>query len=288
MAGSQGGRALPTQLGLAQFEQFVLPHLSIGRRGPAPKLGLHKIFNYILLLLYLGCQWKELPIQKDGEGRPEIHYTRIYSAWRRWEADGCIDAIFTGSVVQLHRDNLLDITVLHGDGTTTAAKKGGDNIGFSGHKKVKGDKVVAFCDRQCNVIAPFVAAPGNRNESLLLREALPEVTRIARMVGMDLHGTIVSLDGVYDCRLNRKAIFNRGMIPNINPNSRGRKRPKRGRKPFFEPAIFDERFHTIERVFAWEDKFRRLLLRFDRLSQLHYAFKTLAYTMINLRHYCRG
>ena len=288
MAGSQGGRALPTQLGLAQFEQFVLPHLSIGRRGPAPKLGLHKIFNYILRLLYLGCQWKELPIQKDGEGRPEIHYTRIYSAWRRWEADGCIDAIFTGSVVQLHQDKLLDITVLHGDGTTTAAKKGGDNIGFSGHKKVKGDKVVAFCDRQCNVIAPFVAAPGNRNESLLLREALPEVTRIARMVGMDLHGTIVSLDGVYDCRLNRKAIFNRGMIPNINPNSRGRKRPKRGRKPFFEPAIFDERFHTIERVFAWEDKFRRLLLRFDRLSQLHYAFKTLAYTMINLRHYCRG
>jgi hypothetical protein len=41
-------------------------------------------------------------------------------------------------------------------------------------------------------------------------------------------------------------------------------------------------------VFAWEDKFRRLRLRFDRLSQLHYAFKTLAYTMINLRHYCQG
>ena len=288
MAGSQRGHAIPTQLGLAQFEPFVLPHLSSGRRGPAPKLGLHKIFNYILRLLYMGCQWKELPIQKDGEGRPEIHHTRIYSALRRWDADGCIDAIFTGSVAQLHRDNLLDITVLHGDGTTTAAKKGGDNIGFSGHKKMKGDKVVAFCDRHCNVIAPFVAAPGNRNESLLLREALPEVTRIARSVGMDLHGTIVSLDGVYDCRLNRKAIFNRGMIPNINPNSRGRKRPKRGRKPFFDPAIFDERFHTMERVFAWEDKFRRLLLRFDRLSQLHYAFKTLAYTMINLRHYCRG
>ncbi len=33
-------------------------------------------------------------------------------------------------------------------------------------------------------------------------------------------------------------------------------------------------------------EFRRLLLRFDRISQLHYAFKTMAYTMINLRHYC--
>ena len=92
-----------------------------------------------------------------------------------------------------------------------------------------------------------------------MRDALPQLTHIARTVGMDLHGTIVSLDGVYDCRLNRKAIFNGGMIPNINPNLRARKLPKRGRKPFFKKAIFDERFRTIERVFAWEDKFRRLL-----------------------------
>jgi transposase len=235
----------------------------------------------------LGCQWKELPIDKDGEGRLETHYTRIYRIWRRWVENGCIDAIFAGSVSRLHQDGLLDVTVIHGDGTTAAAKKGGDNLGFSGHKKVKGDKVVAFCDRHCNVIAPFVAAPGNRNESPLLREALPEVMRIAREVGMDLQGTIVSLDGVYDCRANRKAIFNRGMVPNINPNPRAGKQPKRGRKPIFEPAIFKERFWTIERVFAWEDKFRRLLLRFERISGLHYAFKTLAYTMINLRHYCQ-
>jgi hypothetical protein len=112
-------------------------------------------------------------------------------------------------------------------------------------------------------------------------------------MGMDLCGTIVSLDGVYDCRANRKAIFNRGMVPNINPNPhinpnpRGRKQPKRGRKPIFEPAIFKERFRTNERVFAWEDKFRRLLLRFERISGVRYAFKTLAYTMINLRHYCQ-
>jgi hypothetical protein len=67
---------------------------------------------------------------------------------------------------------------------------------------VKGDKVVAFCDRHCNVIAPFVTpGAGNRNESPLLREALPQLTRIARAVGMDLRGTIVRrLDGVYDCR----------------------------------------------------------------------------------------
>jgi len=34
-----------------------------------------------------------------------------------------------------------------------------------------------------------------------------------------------------DYESNRKAIFNRGMVPNINPNPRGRKGVKRGRKP---------------------------------------------------------
>ena len=197
-------------------------------------------------------------------------------------------AIFEGSVSQLQEKGYLDISVIHGDGTTTAAKKGGDNLGFSGYKHFKGDKVLAFCDRRCNVIAPFVSAPGNRHESPLLLKALPQVTRIAKHVGLNLKNTIVSLDAAYDSRANRKAIFNRGMVPNIPANPRGRRTPRRGRQPLFEQALYQERFFTIERVFAWEDKFRRLLLRFERISQLHYAMKSLAYTMINLRHFCQS
>ncbi|MFM0149318.1 hypothetical protein [Paraburkholderia sp. RL18-085-BIA-A] len=85
---------------------------------------------------------------------------------------------------RLHQDQLLDLTVIHGDGTSTAAKKGGDNLGYSGHRHQKGDKVVAFCDRRCNVIAPFVSAPGNHNESPLLRDALPILSHMVRAIGM--------------------------------------------------------------------------------------------------------
>ena len=70
MAKRQPRQGIPTNLSVAQFEQFVLPHLSKGRRGPATKLNWHAIFNYILRLLYLGCQWKELPIEKDRQGCP--------------------------------------------------------------------------------------------------------------------------------------------------------------------------------------------------------------------------
>src|SRR4029450_7200363 len=41
-----------------------------------------------------------------------------------------------------------------------------------------------------------------------------------------------------------------------------------------------------ERTFAWEEKLKRLLLRFERSQQRHYGMKLLAYTLINLRGFC--
>ena len=125
---ASGGESAPKRLSEAQFEEFVLPHLSRGRRGPAPTLSLHKIFNYILQILYMGCQWKMLSIERNAKGLPEIHHTRIYRMMRRWQADSSIDRIFAGTVHKLHQDQILDLSVIHGDGTTTAAKKGGDNL----------------------------------------------------------------------------------------------------------------------------------------------------------------
>lgn len=54
------------------------------------------------------------------------------------------------------------------------------------------------------------------------------------------------------------------------------------------PGLNHARFRTIECVFAWEDKFRRVLVRYEVISDVQYAFKTLAYTMINLRHFCHA
>jgi len=151
---------------------------------------------------------------------------------------------------------------------------------------MKGDKIVAFCDRNCNVIAPFVRASANRNESVMLKSGIEKLAYNSKSIGFYLTGSIMSLDGVYNCRSNRKAIFNLKMKPNIPENKRNRKKTKRGKKQIYNQRIFAERFRTIERVFAWEDKFKRLLLRFEFLSNHHYAMKIIAYSMINLRHFC--
>ena len=68
-------------------------------------------------------------------------------------------------------------------------------------------------------------------------------------------------------------------------NPRNRKHPKRGRKRLLNTAIPAFRLH-IERTFAGEDQFKRLLLRFECLQQRHYGMKLMAYTLINLRAVC--
>lgn len=277
---------IPIQLTENQFHEFILEHLSTGSRGPDCNITMYKVFNYVLKVIHTGMQWKQLPIDKNPDGSPEIHYTRIFKIYKRWANDGSLDAAFKNTVQLLAQNNLLDLSILHGDGTSTAAKKGGDGLGFSGHKHFKGEKIVAFVDRNCNVIAPFTVAAGNRHESTLFDHAFDSLKDMLKNVGQSLRGLIASLDSAYDSQKNRKRIFNAGMIPNIKENRRNRKQTKRGRKRLYDDAIFQERFNTVERVFAWEDKFKRLLLRFEKISLHHLGMKLIAYTMINLRHFC--
>jgi len=282
----EGNLSIPVQLTESEFNEFILEHIPARTRGPHYKVSRYKVFNYILKFLYMGCQWKMLPIDKDETGRPELHYSQVFRTFQKWLNGGTILNVFENSVLNLHHENLLDTTVTHGDGTTTMAKKGGDCLGYSGHKHMKSEKVVAFVDRNCNVLSPMTIAPGNRHEGPLFGKAFAFLKDIFKRIGKTLKGSVVSLDSAYDSGKNRKKIFNAGMIPNIKENPRNRKQTKRGRKRFYDEEIFEERFRTVERVFAWEDKFKRLLLRFERISFHHFGLKLLAYTMINLRHFC--
>ena len=128
-------------------------------------------------------------------------------------------------------------------------------------------------------------APVNETDLILFPEGLKALKAVAKEVGLDLRGAYLNLDGGFDSKANRKAIFNAGLIPNIKENPRNRKTTKRGRKRLFNATIHALRMR-VERTFAWEDKFKRLLLRFERIQQRHYAMKLLGYTMINLRAFC--
>jgi transposase len=123
---------IPVQLSEPEFKEFILPHLSMPKRGPKCKLGYHRIFNLILWVLYTGMPWKCLPVPKDPTGKPAIHDTTVYKVFATWADDGSLWQAFIASVRQLADQKHLDLRVLHGDGTNTVAKKGAMGWGIRG------------------------------------------------------------------------------------------------------------------------------------------------------------
>ncbi len=115
---------IPVQRSAPEFHEFIVPHLSRPKRGPQCTLGDHRLFNLILWVLYTGMPWKCWPIPKDPTGTPEIHYTNVYRAFATWADDGSLQQAFIASVRHLSDEKPLDLSVLHGDGTNTVAKKG--------------------------------------------------------------------------------------------------------------------------------------------------------------------
>jgi len=115
---------IPVQLSASAFTQFILPHLSMPKRGPQGTRGSHRVFNLIVWVLDTGMQWKGLPVPQDTHGKPAIHYTTIYKVFAKWADDGSLWQAFVASVRHLAAEKQLDLTVLHGDGTNTVAKKG--------------------------------------------------------------------------------------------------------------------------------------------------------------------
>ena len=131
---------IPVQLSETEFTIFILPHLSMPKRGPKCKLGYYRVFNLILWVLYTGMQWKCLPVPKDGQGKPAIHYTTVYKVFAKWADDGSLWQAFIASVRHLAAEKHLDTSILHGDGTNTVAKKGAMGLAIRGTNIRRGRK----------------------------------------------------------------------------------------------------------------------------------------------------
>src|SRR5205085_1359311 len=125
---------IPVQLSEPEFEAFLLPHLSMPKRGPKCKLGYYRVFNLILWVLYTGMQWKCLPIPQDAQGKPAIHYTTVYKVFATWADDGSLWQAFVASVRHLGGRETARSQRAPWRRDQHGGEKRGDGIGYSGHK----------------------------------------------------------------------------------------------------------------------------------------------------------
>jgi transposase len=109
---------LPIKVSRKEFKKYIEPYLSWGSRGPKTEIPRYKILNHVLYVLHTGIQWEQLPT--NGK----IHWSNVYRHHNHWSKDGSYQKMFVASVAWLKKNDKLDLSVLHGDGSNTVAKKG--------------------------------------------------------------------------------------------------------------------------------------------------------------------
>lgn len=134
----------------------------------------------------------------------------------------------------------------------------------------------------------MVVRPVNLHDISLFDESFRGLLEIADDLMLEIRSSCLTLDPGFDSLSNKLFIREAGMIPVIKPNLRRNKNPERINLILdgFEcyKPIYSQRY-IIERTFAWEDVYRKLVIRYEKLQATHLGFKYLAYSMINLRHF---
>lgn len=274
---------IPTSLTENQFDQHVRPYVSVAKRGYECSIPLYKVFNYILYRLHTGCQWERLPIEQDRHAprKKEISWHAVYYHFRKWSRDGSLKNVWQGSIMTIEAD--LNLSELNLDGSHAIAKKGGEVVAYQGRKKAKTTNILPITDGDGFIIATTGLIAGNHNDAYHLKSHLQTAFKSMKRLGLAIQDAFFNADKAFDTKDARKTCFNHGLIPNMDENKRNRKATKRGRKRLFNAEVYKRRFAS-ERTFAWIDKFKALLVRFDRRNAYFLGAHFIAFAMINLRH----
>ena len=126
----------------------------------------------------------------------------------------------------------------------------------------------------------------NTHDSVVFPGALTKLTTTANRLSVSLSRVPLTLDPGFDSATNARFITEVGMIPVIKPNFRNTKDKQiiaRRTRAFKKLESTYKLRHTVERGFAWEDKYRKLVIRYERLEATFNGFRYLAAAMVNYR-----
>ncbi|MDX1992539.1 MAG: transposase family protein [bacterium] len=222
--------------------------------------------------------YRQRPKRRD---KKEISYHGVYCHYRKWSRDGSLARVFQHSILSIR--NQIDTHHLNLDGSHAPAKKGGEAVAYQRRKKAKTSNVLPITDANGFILATTGIVAVNHNDAFELKDNLRDAFKFIKRLGISVAGSYFNADAAFDTKAARWTCFNHKLIPNIVENTRSRKRSKPGRKRCFNPDIYKLRF-TSERTFAWIDKFRALLVRFDRRAAHFMGAHYIVYALINLRH----
>ena len=258
-------------LSKSTINKYIVPYLSKAKRGFVSTVPLWEIVNAILYKFKTGIQWSMLPV-KSLINRRKLSYGAIYHHYRKWSKDGSWQSAFE-QIMAKHKVQL-DLSLAFIDGTHTIAKRGGQQVGQYGKRKIKSTNTLWFTDRQGLAVAFCPPLSGKRHDAFDIANRFENMLQVLKKTQIQIAGLWLNADKAFECEALRK-VCNKYQIWLNAPHNRRRALGLEDDLPYFDELMYEERF-KIERTNAWMDANRSFLLRFDRsiLSWIawHYIF----------------
>ena len=244
------------------------PEKSPGTRGRNPT-PFRLVFDAIVYVLRTGCQWQALPRQEYAPA------STIHGVYRKWVKAGVFAQAW--HVLLAYYDQQLGIAWKWQslDGAITKAPLGGEATGKNPVDRGKsGSKRSLLCDRRGAPLSLVVTAANTHDKSVALETLDGIVIKRPEKLIYRLHH--LCLDKGYDYADVIAGVLARDYI--LHMKKRGQDdQPLDGAKK--SPA----RRWVVERTHSWMNRFRRLLIRWEKKVENYEAMLHLACVLILYR-----
>ncbi|OMP74472.1 IS5 family transposase [[Flexibacter] sp. ATCC 35208] len=240
------------------IRKWILPHLSIGKRGYKSKVDLVKVVSLILKRLKTGCQWRELSI-KEYFPNGEITWQGVYYYFNKWSSDGSWKLIW----INLLKENrqILDLSSIQLDGSHTPSKRGGYAVGYQGRKSCKTSNSLFLSDNQGQILSVSEPQSGNHNDLYNIVSTFEEMLTTLEEATINTKGLFLNADAGFDGGEFREYCMEKELEANIATNSRNSKQTSESYQ-YFDDQLYKRRY-KIEQANAWMDSFKALIIRFE-------------------------
>ena len=114
------------------INNWIIPFLSVGKRGFKSNFDLASIFLLILKRLKTGVQWRELPIESYFE-KGKISWQNVYYYFNKWSKDGSFQRVWLNLLSKKKRK--LDMSCVQLDGSHTHCRPKEESAGYQARKK---------------------------------------------------------------------------------------------------------------------------------------------------------
>lgn len=233
-------------------------------QGGRPCMAARQAMTAIYYILRTGCQWKALP-------RTFGAASTVYDRFRRWEQAGVFKTLWKQGLYDYDDKKGIDWKWQSADGCMTKAPLGGEAVGPNPTDRAKSGTKRSLLTEGSGMPIAVAVDGANRHDKMLLASTLNGI--MADRPDPETLPQHLCLDKGYDFRDIRELAENLGYVPHIKT---------RGEETIAKKSIpkYRARRWVVERTHSWINRFRRLLIRWEKRVDRYLAFLHFACAII--------